>query len=223
MVDFKGVFQGYQLIDDEAGKRLVMRVNTGDKLVSVLATEEPTFFSYYCEGLALGERVCISGSPKWQSDDAASLEKGDLYISRVSRKRIQPDGRGGDICDGYCEASERNEEEFGRFNVCAADSAEDSPAFPPDAPLAALIRFVVSQEDIDGDEGAEGTYCPIETAARRIFGVADARVSEGTLVIGNDVYNLDGVALDFLEAFYKYGAPYAKPFEIVTHLSERGI
>ena len=85
MVDFKGKFQGYQLIVDEAGERLIIRVNTGEQVVNILATEAANFFSYYCEGLALGERVCISGSPKWQSDDAASLgEVRPVYLQGVT-------------------------------------------------------------------------------------------------------------------------------------------
>ena len=110
-------------------------------------------------------------------------------------------------------------ERFGRSILCG----ECEEPIKVVLPLAALIRFVVSQEDIDGGEELEGPYCPIELAARRNFGVPDARVSEGTLVMGNDVYNLDGVAYDFLDAFYKYGAPYVKPFEIVAHLSKHGI
>ena len=136
MVDFKGVFQGYQLINDDVGERLVIDVKEGEKLVSILATEAASFFSYYCEGLEVGERVCISGSPKWQSDDAASLEKYDFYISRMSRYPVQSDGRGAYICNGYCDASRNNEEEFGRSNVCLPDSPDDPPAFPPDVPGA---------------------------------------------------------------------------------------
>ena len=142
MADYKGVYLGvtrdkflggpdsYErdvYLETCSNDALVMNLATEDAKVVQLRVSNPDYFRHFCDALEIGARVCVNAEPEWEINGVVSI-KGDIYsCSTVSLHAMQPDGTAAYLCNGYCEASERNEREFGRSGVCDTDAPKLSP------------------------------------------------------------------------------------------------